>query len=235
MISQVDPCARIECWTDPFATEPAKALESIGNTLKASRNPLLTPYFTLLPAYSNVTLIFSPRSWQAQYERWQGRAQFKLCLDPTVDDIKKNALLMRRQARRDRVLFHYNGHGVPRPTRNGELWVFNKTFTQSIPPSILELQQWIGAPGVYVFDCASAGNIMDYCIEHAQNNAAAANDAGSSNNGANGGSGAVGANQGRDLQKEETMEATKKHCCCHTTLTIFTIFTIFRHFRHFTW
>ena len=52
---KVDPCARTECWIDPFATEPAKALETIGNTLKS------------------------------QYERWQGRAQFKLCLDPTVE------------------------------------------------------------------------------------------------------------------------------------------------------
>jgi len=52
---KVDPCARTECWTDPFGMEPAKALETIGNTLKK------------------------------QYERWHGRAQFKLCLDPTVE------------------------------------------------------------------------------------------------------------------------------------------------------
>ena len=26
----------------------------------------------------------------------------------------------------ERVLFHYNGHGVPRATANGEIWVFNK-------------------------------------------------------------------------------------------------------------
>ena len=24
------------------------------------------------------------------------------------------------------MLFHYNGHGVPKPTANGEIWVFNK-------------------------------------------------------------------------------------------------------------
>ena len=24
------------------------------------------------------------------------------------------------------MLFHYNGHGVPRATANGEIWVFNK-------------------------------------------------------------------------------------------------------------
>lgn len=26
----------------------------------------------------------------------------------------------------ERVLFHYNAHGVPKPTQNGEIWVFNK-------------------------------------------------------------------------------------------------------------
>jgi regulator-associated protein of mTOR len=38
------------------------------------------------------------------------------------------------------VLFHYNGHGVPRPTANGEIWVFNKSYTQYIPMSIYDLQ-----------------------------------------------------------------------------------------------
>lgn len=40
----------------------------------------------------------------------------------------------------ERVLFHYNGHGVPRPTANGEIWVFNKSYTQYIPMSIYDLQ-----------------------------------------------------------------------------------------------
>lgn len=26
------------------------------------------------------------------------------------------------------MLFHYNGHGVPKPTVNGEIWVFNKVW-----------------------------------------------------------------------------------------------------------
>lgn len=26
----------------------------------------------------------------------------------------------------ERVLFHFNGHGVPKPTANGEIWFFNK-------------------------------------------------------------------------------------------------------------
>ena len=33
-------------------------------------------------------------------------------------------------AREERVLFHYNGHGVPKPTANGEIWVFNRSYTQ---------------------------------------------------------------------------------------------------------
>jgi len=82
--------------------------------------------------------------------------------------------------------------------------VFNKTFTQYIPLSILELQQWVGAPGVYVFDCASAGNIMDYCLEHSQASTAATPAA----EGASGG-GAGGAGKGDLTQKDETMDAMK--------------------------
>ncbi|KDN35789.1 hypothetical protein RSAG8_11286, partial [Rhizoctonia solani AG-8 WAC10335] len=29
------------------------------------------------------------------------------------------------------ALFHYNGHGVPKPTRSGEIWVFNCTSMNS--------------------------------------------------------------------------------------------------------
>lgn len=43
-----------------------------------------------------------------------------------MDDVKKLCLQCRKSAKSERVLFHYNGHGVPRPTMNGELWFFNK-------------------------------------------------------------------------------------------------------------
>ena len=29
-------------------------------------------------------------------------------------------------SKNERVLFHFNGHGVPKPTSNGEIWFFNK-------------------------------------------------------------------------------------------------------------
>lgn len=61
----------------------------------------------------------------------------------------------------ERVLFHYNGHGVPRPTANGEIWVFNKSYTQYIPMSIYDLQTWVGTPAIYLFDCSAAGLIVN--------------------------------------------------------------------------
>lgn len=98
---------------------------------------------------------------QKQYERWQPRARYKQSLDPTVDDIKKLCTSLRRNAKEERVLFHYNGHGVPRPTVNGEIWVFNRTYTQYIPLSIYDLQTWMGAPSIYVYDCSNAGIIVN--------------------------------------------------------------------------
>ena len=71
-----------ECWIDPMSLNPTKAVETIGNTL------------------------------QRQYERWQPRARYRLSLDPTYDEVKRLAINLRKSARDERVLFHYNGHGV---------------------------------------------------------------------------------------------------------------------------
>lgn len=129
-VFKITPCARLECWIDPSSLSPQKALELIGANL------------------------------QKQYERWQPRARYKQSLDPTVEDVKKLCISLRRNAKEERVLFHYNGHGVPRPTINGEIWVFNRTYTQYIPLSIYDLQTWMGSPSIYVYDCSSAGIIV---------------------------------------------------------------------------
>jgi regulator-associated protein of mTOR len=44
-------------------------------------------------------MLFSGKNLQAQYERWQARAKYKMHLDPTVDDVKKLAQSSRRTAR----------------------------------------------------------------------------------------------------------------------------------------
>jgi regulator-associated protein of mTOR len=131
-VIKTSPCARLECWLDPLSMQPQKAIDAIGKAL------------------------------QMQYERLQPRARYKLCLDPTLEDVKKLCISLRRNAKEERVLFHYNGHGVPKPTNNGEIWVFNKGYTQYIPLSLYELQVWLSTPSIFVFDCSAAGLIVKW-------------------------------------------------------------------------
>lgn len=137
-IVKIEPCAHLECWFDPLSEEPQKAIEFISIQL------------------------------EKQYEQWHSRARYKKCLDPTVDEVKRLCTSLRRYSKEDRVLFHYNGHGVPRPTQNGEIWVFNEKYTQYIPLPVYDLQQWMGAPSIYVLDCSCAGSIVESFLEFAK-------------------------------------------------------------------
>ncbi|XP_024982076.1 regulatory-associated protein of TOR 1 isoform X2 [Cynara cardunculus var. scolymus] len=134
-VIKISPCARMECWIDPFSMAPQKALETIGKTLSF------------------------------QYERWQPKAKYKIQLDPTVEEVKKLCTTCRKYAKSERVLFHYNGHGVPKPTANGEIWFFNRSYTQYIPLPISDLDSWLKTPSIYVFDCSAAGMIINAFIE----------------------------------------------------------------------
>ena len=129
-VKKTEPCARMECWINPLTLNSQRALETIGNNL------------------------------QKQYERWQPRARYRQSLDPTVEEVRRLATGLRRNARDERVLFHYNGHGVPKPTTNGEIWVFNRSYTQYIPLSLYDLQSWMGSPSIFVYDCSNAGIIV---------------------------------------------------------------------------
>ena len=42
---------------------------------------------------------------QKQYERWQPRARYKQSLDPTVDEVKKLCMSLRRNAKVRIILF----------------------------------------------------------------------------------------------------------------------------------
>ena len=107
------------------------------------------------------------KALQAQYECWQPRARYKLCLDPTLEDVKKACIALRRShtGKDERLLLHFNGHGVPRPTVNGEIWVFNRSFTQYIPLSVYDLQCWLSTPCILVLDCSNAGRIIDAMLK----------------------------------------------------------------------
>lgn len=127
---KTSPCARHECWIDPKLMGPNKAIDAIAARL------------------------------EKQYQRWQPRARYKPVKDPTYKDVKKMCIQLRRAAKTERLLFHYNGHGVPKPTANGEIWVFNKNFTQYIPLGLHELSSWLRRPAIYVFDCPGAGVLL---------------------------------------------------------------------------
>ena len=128
---KTNPGAKLEAWTDPTIPPIQKALENIGKAL------------------------------QAQYETLAIRARYKQYLDPSVEETKKFCISLRRNAKDERVLLHYNGHGVPKPTASGEIWVFNKNYTQYIPVSLYDLQHWLQAPTIFVWDCSEARNILN--------------------------------------------------------------------------
>lgn len=130
-VVKTHPCARVEAWIDPLNFQDSKkAIEQIGKNL------------------------------QSQYETLSLRTRYKQSLDPCVEDVKRFCNSLRRTSKDDQILFHYNGHGVPQPTTSGEIWVFNRGYTQYIPVSLYDLQTWLGAPCIFVWDCNSAGNIV---------------------------------------------------------------------------
>ena len=134
-VNRPTPCAKLQCWMDPTAISRSKALEKIGEKL------------------------------ENQYARWQQRVKlrYKRALDPTVEQVRLLCTTMRdRHAKNERLLLHYNGHGVPRPTTNGEIWLFDKNHTQYIPLNITDMRQYIGRPSILVLDCSGAGVLIPF-------------------------------------------------------------------------
>ncbi len=133
-LNKPTPCAKLQCWLDPTSISRAKAKERIGERL------------------------------EQQYAKWQQRSKLKYrrALDPTVDTVRELCYRMRDTAKNERVLFHYNGHGVPKPTANGEIWLFDKHHTNYIPLSVTDLRRWIGKPSILVLDCSGAGVLMPF-------------------------------------------------------------------------
>ena len=127
-------CAKLEGWTDPQSSGGLSGTAPMSTITKAL---------------------------QAQYEQISMRTRFTVLPDPTVEEMKKQCSTVRKRGKEERVLFHYNGHGVPKPTPSGEIWVFNKHYTQYIPISLFDLQAWLEAPSLLVYDCSDAGLIIE--------------------------------------------------------------------------
>ena len=131
-VIKTNPTAKLEAWTDPTGSTSGttKQMELIGRRL------------------------------QDQYETLSLRCRYKQYLDPSIEETKRSCVSLRRNAKDERVLLHYNGHGVPLPTSSGELWVFNKNYTQYIPVGIYDIQSWLAGPSLFVYDVSHAGNIV---------------------------------------------------------------------------
>ncbi|KAI5357619.1 putative regulatory associated protein of TOR [Septoria linicola] len=142
-VIKTNPCARLECWVDPVPQD------------STNQN-------------SNNTNAQIGKNLQSQYENLSLRTRYKAVMDPTIEELKKYTTSLRRTAHAERILFHYNGHGVPKPTQSGEVWCFNRSYTQYIPISLFDLQEWVGAPGLWVWDCSAASGIIQGFLEGAQ-------------------------------------------------------------------
>ena len=78
-----DPCAILECWLEPISADPEKSVQQVGEALVR------------------------------QYEVLQARGKYIACGDPHPETLEQECKRARRAAGMDRVLFHFNGHGVP--------------------------------------------------------------------------------------------------------------------------
>ncbi|KAJ7082524.1 hypothetical protein C8R43DRAFT_1052351 [Mycena crocata] len=137
-VVKTNPCAVLEAWVDPHTMPSQKAMEAIAANLKH------------------------------QFEGLSLKIMYKAVQDPSYDDLWRSCQSLRKQAKDDAVLFHYNGHGVPKPTASGELWCFNRNYTQYIPVSLQEVQTWLGSPGIYIWDCSAAGHLLSNFITFAE-------------------------------------------------------------------
>jgi regulatory associated protein of mTOR len=140
-VIKTNPCARMECWVDPIPLDNTNTGSSTNANAQIGKN------------------------LQAQYETLSVRTRYKVVLDPTLEELKRFTVNLRKQASYERLLFHYNGHGVPKPTQSGEVWCFNRSYTQYIPVSLYDLQEWIAAPSIWVWDCSASGGIIDSFLE----------------------------------------------------------------------
>jgi regulator-associated protein of mTOR len=114
------PSAKKQAWVDPtlMPSNSQKIAQKVSINLQNS-------YLKVQPKarYRDCTGSFRRRITPTNVPSC---SRFKAACDPTVDCVKKLCMSMRKSTKEDRLLFHFNGHGVPKPTDAGEIWVFNK-------------------------------------------------------------------------------------------------------------
>ena len=134
-IIRTNPSSQLECWIDPMKLPNSRALKTIGDKL-------VNQYMQWNPKNSNIKYLQK--------------------LDTQPDKIRIICKQIRQESLDKRVIFHYNGHGVPRPTEHGELWYFNDDYTEYMPVSILDITNWLEHPALIIIDCSAAGKIVTH-------------------------------------------------------------------------
>ena len=97
-----------------------------------------------------------------QYAQLRGKVSYAKCIDPTIDNVRNSLLSARRAAGAERVLVHYNGHGVPAPSKNGEIWAFSVDYKQYVPIPFTDIHSFVTLPAMWVFECSRAGLAVDH-------------------------------------------------------------------------
>jgi Raptor N-terminal CASPase like domain len=161
-IIKPNPCAVLQCWIDP---RPTIGSGSGIITTNLATNTGTTTGMTRAKARELIG-----ERLERQYSKWQltrtaRPLKFRKALDPTVEDVRNMCIRLRREARNERILLHFNGHGVPKPTNHGEIWVFDKNHTEYIPLSVSDLRLWMGKPNIVVLDCSSAGTLVPFFLQ----------------------------------------------------------------------
>ncbi|KAA1125557.1 hypothetical protein PGTUg99_019325 [Puccinia graminis f. sp. tritici] len=136
-IVKASPAPTLEAWTDPKQLPKETVLDTISKRLQQQ-------FESLAPTHA--------------------RVKFKTYGDVYAEEFKKTLLGLRKYSRYDRCLVYYNGHGVPKPTPTGEIWVFNKAYTQYIPIRLFDILTWVGSPAVFIWDCNNAGQILNHLL-----------------------------------------------------------------------
>ncbi|CAJ1009123.1 putative Raptor N-terminal CASPase like domain containing protein [Leishmania naiffi] len=150
---RVEPCAKMECWVDPMVAHVATSAYRGSRGTGAGGG--------------------SDSIAEALERQYRTVLRDEVCVMRVVEaslEVSKLALVnSRRMARDGRILVHYNGHGMPRATDLGEVWVFDKERTHYVPLNITEIAELVEAPAIYVFDCNSAGALLQrWCRDQLQ-------------------------------------------------------------------
>ncbi|CCW63429.1 unnamed protein product [Phytomonas sp. EM1] len=133
---RISPCATLECWIDPLVAQGTPAVGSGGS--EGIAEMLERQYRSVLRSNIPISRVVEANLEAASM--MLGKA--------------------RNLARDGRVLVHYNGHGMPRATELGEVWVFDRDHTHYVPFNIMDMADLIGTPSLYIFDCNAAGAIL---------------------------------------------------------------------------